>query len=172
MDNPRGNSRLERMHLTMGDMIRTVVYTETDWNSFILRICQSLSYALRLGVSLTIGHSPGKLSYHRDMMVPGRLLLDWDKINSSKLEASEKSNLQTNTKWTDHQYKPGDQVLLLLTSIRSKLTQPTLGPYTITHIHLHGTLRLDRGNYGDTVSVRNIKPFFHLMFCFSPSIVH
>ena len=148
------------MHLSVGDMLRTVTYSGSDWTTFITRICQSVCYALRLGVSLTMGHSPAQMVFNRDMLVPGRLLLDWEKINASRINASNTYLQSTNKKRSEHQYKIGDQVLLIHSStIRSKLQKPSSGPFTITRVHNHGTVRLDKGRYGETVSIRNIRPF-------------
>ena len=109
-------------------------------------------------MSITFGYSPGHLSYQRDMMIPGRILLDWDQINATRLKASNYSLTYSNKRCAFHTYKVGDKVLLIRRSLLSKLQKPTVGIFIIYRVHKNGTVRLNKGNYGETVSIRNIKP--------------
>ena len=49
--NPRSNSTAERMHLTIGDMLRTMSFDGEDWESEVETALQSTTWAIRSTVN-------------------------------------------------------------------------------------------------------------------------
>jgi hypothetical protein len=49
---------------------------------------------------------------------------------------------QTNSKRRQHDYQPGDECLILDHKATSKLEGRFIGPFTITHTHVNGTITI------------------------------
>ena len=58
--NPQANSMIERIHLTMADMLRTLVFTGENWFDEFDASLQSVAWAIRTTVSTATNYSPGQ----------------------------------------------------------------------------------------------------------------
>ena len=82
------------------------------------------------------------------------------KNQGKKLTAAETANKRENKSRLDHIYNNGDKVLLILSDeVKSKLDEPTEGPYTIVKVFQNGTVRINRGTFNEVLHIRNMKPF-------------
>jgi transposase InsO family protein len=135
--NPQGNAICERVHLTMGDMLRTITFTGDDWFHEHNQTLQSVAWAVRSTVTAN-GYSPGQLVFSRDMILSTKVKIDWERIKTLKQAAAVKNNSKENTSRIDHKYQVGDKVLIVLDATerrsQSKLNSPTRGPYVITKV--------------------------------------
>ena len=74
--NPRGNSVVERMHLTAADMLRTMTFTGENWMEGLDKALQTVSWAIRSTVSTMSGYTPGQLIFSRDMIMQSTVITD------------------------------------------------------------------------------------------------
>ena len=74
--NPRGNAIIERMHLTAGDMLRTMEFDGTNWLYEMDRVLQVVAWAIRSTISTTTNYSPGQLVFSRDMIMQSQVTAD------------------------------------------------------------------------------------------------
>ena len=107
----------------------------------------------------TLQVSPGSLVFHRDMLLPIPLLVDFELIRERRQTVIDDNNHCANLRRHSHNYQPGDKVLLLRDS-GAKMESTTSGPYTIERVHTNGTVTILR-NSGvvERVNIRRIKPF-------------
>ena len=158
--NPRSNSAAERMHLTAGDMLRTMVFSGENWQEEVDTALQSVAWALRSTISTMSGYTPGQLVFNKDMIMQNTVIADWEKIKELKRNSAITSNVRENTSRLLHEYKVGDKVLILSYDVKAKMDQPTEGPYVITKVYpSHGTVKIDRGGYQEVIHIRRLKPF-------------
>jgi transposase InsO family protein len=160
--NPQTNSILERIHQTVGDMIRTFrMYDREDldehdpWTGVLTAIMA----ATRSTYSTTTRATPMQLVFGRDTMMNARFIADWDQIRKRKQFLIEVNNQRENKKRRAHVYQQGDKVLQL-NSTSTKYGGPEyLGPYTIVTVNNNGTVLLQKRRFQETVNIRNVKPY-------------
>jgi len=161
--NPRSNGIIERVHLTMGDMIRTMTFSGSDWFSDMQRALDSVAWAVRTTVNPTIKHSPCHLAFSQDMIFRQAVKIDWDNIHNARLKTLAASNTKENKTRIPIQYAPGDKILIVLDSDerrgQPKMNKPTKGPFIVTKVHHNGTVEINRGHFHETINIRRIKPF-------------
>ena len=160
--NPRGNSIVERMHLTAGDMLRTVEFDGNNWSYELNRTLQAVAWAIRSTVSTVVHYSPGQLVFSKDMIMQTQIIADWERIKETRRASTVLSNATENSSRLEHEYKPGDKVLILLRAnneIIPKMAQPTEGPYAILRVYRTGIVKIQRGNYSENIHIRRIKPY-------------
>jgi len=162
--NPKSNGVIERVHLTMGDMLRTMTFSGSDWFTDMQRTLDAVAWAVRTTINPAIKHSPCHLAFNQDMIYRHAVQIDWNSIHQERLQQLAASNNEENRSRIDKNYLPGDQVLIVLDADerrgQPKLNQPTKGPYTITRVHTNGTVELDRGHFTETINIRRLKPFY------------
>jgi hypothetical protein len=161
--NPRSNGVIERVHLTMGDMLRTITFSGSDWFQDMQRALDSVAWAIRTTVNHNIKYSPCHLAFSQDMIFRQAIQIDWDNIHSNRLKLLEASNAKENKSRLIQPYTPGDKVLIVLDPderrSQPKLNKPTKGPFTITKVHSNGTVEINRGSFTEIINIRRIKPF-------------
>ena len=79
--NPAANGICERMHQTVGNVLRTLIHetqprTLGDAKLTIDKALATASHTIRTNISQVTGHSPGALAFHRDMLLDIPLLVD------------------------------------------------------------------------------------------------
>ena len=72
--NPIFDGIYKGMHLTVGNVLRTLIHSEpprglADAEMIIDSALATVSHVIRTNVSQVTGHSPGALAFHRDMML-------------------------------------------------------------------------------------------------------
>ena len=162
--NPQANSILERVHQTLGNIIRTFTVQdsyldeEDPWQG----ILAATMFALRATVHTTTQATPAQLVFGRDAILNVTFEADWNLIRERKQTLIRKNNQRENSKRKVHQYHVGDKVLLKKDILHAKFgSNPWEGPHTIVHVNDNGTIRLRMGAITDTVNIRRVKPYRH-----------
>ena len=160
--NPQANAILERIHQTIGDMIRTFqlpTRADIDTEDPFTGLLSAVAFATRATVHTTLGATPSQLVFGRDAMLNTKYEPDWDTIRAKKQKLIDKNNAKENAKRFPHTYKVGDKVLLKTEANTKYGKNPYEGPYNIVHVNDNGTIRYLKGHVIDTVNIRNIHPY-------------
>ena len=159
--NPQANAILERVHQTIGNIIRTfkvqdmVLDDDNPWDG----ILASTMFALRSTVHTTTQHTPSQRVFNRDSILNVPIEANWKLIKQRKQALINKGNARENSRRKDHTYKIGDKVLLK-NAWPTKFNQDAfLGPYKVTAVRDNGTVRARKGRITDTFNIRNLVPF-------------
>ena len=159
--NPQINAIIERIHLVMLNMLRTlelsdVMWDDEDriWDIYLAKI----SWAIRSTHNTTLKYSPGHIVLHRDMIVQTQKMINWELIKQNKHNVAVRNNLRENSTRLEWDYRIGDKVLLDYK--HRKLDNPYLGPYDIIGIKSNGTVRIQKGRTELTVNIRQLHPFW------------
>jgi hypothetical protein len=159
--NPQANAIIERLHKTLGNMIRTFELNEIEvpekepWKG----ILAAIMYAIRSTYHTTLKATPMQLVFGRDAMLNIKFEANWQNIKMNKQRIIQRNNDQENATRIPHEYKIGDMVLWKNAMVRKFGISPYQGPYKILRVFENGTVRLKRGAIYDTVNIRNIKPY-------------
>ena len=162
--NPKSNGVIEQVHLTMGDMLRNMMFTGDDWFQDMQRALDAVAWALCTTISPKIKHYPCHLAFNQEMIFCRAVAINWETINNERQHLLEASNSKENKSRLEKQYAPGEQILIILDAdecrSQPKLNAPTKGPYTITQVNTNGTFQIQRGNISETINIRRIKHYF------------
>ena len=159
--NPQANSTVERVHLTLGNMLRAFELEKQElddndpWSSFL----SATAFAIRSTYHTVLDATPGQLVFGRDMVLPIQFKADWAEIIQRKRKQIETDNARENSKRIGHTYKVGDKVLLSKPGIIPKMSTPREGPYRIIRVYTNGTVRIQRGPVASRVNIRRLTPF-------------
>ena len=158
--NPQANSIVERVHLTMGNMLRTYDLPDGETTQDqIPGILAAISFGIRSTIHTTMRATPMQLVFGRDSILNVQHLADWKYIQSRKQKMIVKNNIRENAKRTEYVYDLNELVLLKRDWSAKYGTTSYDGPYPITKINDNGTVQLQMDNVYDTVNLRNIKPY-------------
>jgi ribosomal protein L21E len=165
--NPKSNGVIERVHLTMCDMLRTTTFSGADWFGELQHALDAVAWAVRTTVNPLIKHSPCHLAFSQDMVKTWFIIVPLQSTgknvhlerHKSAAASNEKENRSRNAK----HYQPGDSVLIVLDPderrSHPKMSQPTKGPYIITKVNTNGMVEINRGSFNETINIRRLKPF-------------
>ena len=162
--NPQSNSICERMHQTVGNILRTVLYSNPPQNMTQARdiIDQALAtamHAMRSTIATTLGSTPGALAFGRDMFLNIPLVADWQAIASRREQLVNDNLRRANLKRRQYDYASGQQVLKKVHD-PTKLGVRTSGPYTIDRVHVNGTITIQlRPGVTERINIRRVIPF-------------
>ncbi len=161
--NPKSNGVVERVHLTTGDMLRTMTFSGEDWYQDLQRTLDAVAWAIRMTISPTLKYSPCHLAFSQDMIFRKAVTVDWEKVQQEQNKTLAASNSRENKARIAKTYMVGDQVLIMLDADerrgQPKMDRLTRGPFTVTQVHDNGTVTIDRGNFTETINIRRIKPY-------------
>ena len=159
--NPQANAILERVHQTIGNIIRTfrvyemVLVDENPWDG----ILAATMFAVQATVHTTSQYTPAQLVFGRDSILNVRHEANWKIIKERKQKLINKGNERENKNRIDYKYKEGDKVLLK-NAWKTKFNQDAYSdPYKITTVQDNGTIRAKKGRVTDTYNLCNIIPF-------------
>ena len=161
--NPQANSMIERIHQTLGNIIRTFELqndsevTQDSWDG----ILSAVMFALRATYHTTTQATPMQLVFGRDAILNVQFEADWKYIKDRKQKAINYNNQRENSKRIPYKYQVNQQVMLDVTgTTKAKYAKnPYEGPYKILQVNENGTVVLKMGPVIDTVNIRNIKPY-------------
>ena len=159
--NPQANAILERVHQTIGNMIRTFRAQEAEldeedpWSG----ILSATMFAVRSTVHTTNMATPMQLVFGRDAMLNVLHEANWRYIKDRKQKFININNKKENSKRIPHEYKVGEKVLILNESRTKYGTDAYSGPYTVKEVRNNGTLRIQAGIMTDTYNIRNVRPY-------------
>jgi len=136
--NPQANSRIERCHQTLANMIRTWqirdkhdLDPEFGWSG-MLAACRK---AMNSTVHTTSRATPSQLVFVRDALVIVSFEADWQYIKEQKQKLVTQNNKRENTTRIPHAYNVGDIVTVDTGKQRKHGHNPNLGPYRITQAY-------------------------------------
>ena len=121
--NPKSNGVIERVHLTMGDMLQTMTFRGADWYQDMQRALDAVAWAIRTTINPNIKHSPCHLAFNQDMIFRCAVSVDWEAINHERQWLVAASNTKENKSRLNNQYAPGDQVLIILDAMSTEASQ-------------------------------------------------
>jgi len=144
--NPQANSICERMHQTVGNVLRTILHTNppTDIEQAKDIVDDALAtamHAMRVTVSTTLNTTPGALVFNRDMLLNVPLVADWHQLHSRREHLVQESLRRQNAKRRAFDYVIGMQVFKKIIS-PTKLGPRVKGPFTIQQVHANGTITI------------------------------
>ena len=87
-------------------------------------------------------------------------VINWKLITENKRKQIARDNKRENTDRIPHQYQVGDEVLRIKKGIRRKHAKRKTNPYRIKKVHANGTVTIAQGAKRQTISIRNIEPYF------------
>ena len=160
--NPQANAILERIHATIGNIIRThqVLDLELDEEDPWSGILAAAMYATRATIHTTLRATPMQLVFGRDAVLNTKFEADWKYIRDRKQKLIEQNNKRENAKRTIHEYQIGNRVLVAAKLDGKYQGDLWDGPYVIALVNNNGTVSLNRGAYQETINIRRIKPYF------------
>ena len=156
--NPQANAIIERIHQTIGNIIRTFDVQHIDDKDPWAGILAATMFAVRATYHTTLQASPMQLVFGRDAILNINHTTDWEHIRQRKQERINENNKRENAKRHPHQYQLGDRILLRRKK-KSKHELEYEGPYPVTEINDNGTVRYQKGIVNDVVNIRRIKPY-------------
>jgi hypothetical protein len=136
------------------DMANSV--TLNDINVFL----DNAAWAMCFTYHMVLKASPGAAIFGRDMLFDIPFMADWHKIGEQRQSLTNRGNQRKNAKCIDYDYKVGDKVLLINKGILCK-AESAYGkePWTITKVHMHGTIRIQHGTRMEQLSIQRVQPF-------------
>ena len=164
--NPQANSICERMHQTVGNVLRILLHGQppkdvTRAKEFIDEALSIAMHAMRAGVHTTLGSSPGSLVFNRDMFLNVPLMADWTAITKRREHLVNENLMRENSRRRQYDYQP-NQLILKKNSNPRKLGERTSGPYAITHVHTNGTVTIELNDHTtERINIRRIIPYKH-----------
>lgn len=162
--NPQANSILERIHLTIGNLLRSFDLKDLEegftFGEAFEGLLSAVRFATRATVHTTLKATPMQLVFGRDAILNTTFEANWKYIKDRKQRLIDQNNARENAKRIPHVYNIGDEVLYRV-PVDTKFGEPEwTGPHSIERVHANGTVRLRRGIVTETVNIRNIKPYF------------
>jgi Reverse transcriptase (RNA-dependent DNA polymerase)./Integrase core domain. len=166
--NPQANAIVERAHLTMASMLRTMVLETTNGNrrllpqdidDFVSTALACTQRAINATVHSITKESPGAFIFQRDMLLPIQSFANWELARAKRSENNVKNLFSENQRRRPFDWQPGMNVLLENT--RHKMDPKFIGPFPITRVHTNGTVTIRRGNTFQRVNIRWIKLYHH-----------
>jgi len=107
--NPQSNALCERMHQTVGNVLRALLHGRPPQNittakEFVDEALSIATHAMRAGVHTTL--SPGSLVFNRNMFLNIPLIVDWHTITQRREHLIHENLLRENQKRRRHDYAP------------------------------------------------------------------
>ena len=162
--NPQSNAVCERMHQTVGNILRTMLKSNPPQNmqeaqDILDAALSTVMHALRSNISTALNGSPGALTFNRDMFVNIPLIADWHLITTNREQIVNNQLQRSNAKRRRYDYTTGMRVLKKLHK-PTKLGNRVSGPYNITQVHVNGTITiLLRPGVTERINIRRVIPY-------------
>jgi transposase InsO family protein len=157
--NPQSNAIIERVHQTIGNILRTfpreMLNGKDPWSG----ILAATMFAVRATYHTTMQATPTQLVFGRDAILNTKFEANWALIKQRKQQLIDMNNKRENQGRIKHYYKENDKVLYKVPTTSKFGEDPWMGPYTVLKSYDNGTVRLQMGKVLETVNIRNIKPF-------------
>ncbi len=161
--NPQANAIIERVHKTIGDMIRTMQLQDMEEEDPIDGILAAVAFGIRATFHTTLEASPSQLVFGRDAILNIRHEANWKHIQMRKQNKINLNNAKENESRRDYTYKIGDKVLVQNYNHRKFGSDPFIGPFTVSKVNNNGTVQLNqqlsRGIMSQVWNIRKLKPY-------------
>ena len=159
--NPQANAIVERVHQTIGNMIRTFevqdiedLDEEDPWSG----ILTAVAFAVRATIHTTTRATPIQLVFGRDAMLNIPFTANWKLIEERKRKLIERNNKRENSKRLDHTYQAEDLVVIKQAQNTKFGKNPYKGPYTVVSA-AGANVVVNEGNTTDVYNIRQVKPY-------------
>ncbi len=129
--------------------------TPNDANVFLA----NAAWAIRSTYHLVLKASPGAAIFEQDMLFNIPFMADWRKIGERRQSLTDRGNQHENAKRIDYNYKVGDKILVINKGILRKAAAYGNEPWTITTVHMNGTIRIQCGTKTEQHGIRRVEPF-------------
>ena len=162
--NPQSNAICERMHQTIGDILRVVLHTNPprnmdDANQVMDNALATCMHATRCAVSAPIKTTPGAMVYGRDMIMDVPLIANLAVIRDGRQQMIDENLIKQNKKRIEHHFRVGDRVEQIVWN-KTKLSNRSDGPFQVLATHCNGTITIQRTpTVTDTQSTRWFAPY-------------
>ena len=160
--NPIAQSLVERLHLSIGDYLRTSIYAE-DWQEDVNSLIQAVAWAIRTTTPGNAPYCPAQMAFGQDMLLRRKVIIDWQLLKEQRQKQAIANNIKENKNRRPHLYKIGDWVLIVEKQYerakKPKLSSPTEGPYKILKVYTNSNVRIMRGQYEEDISIRRLRPY-------------
>jgi Integrase zinc binding domain len=157
--NPQANAIIERVHQTIGNILRTFSKELLDVKDPWSGILAATMFAVRATYHTTLQATPSQLVFGRDAILNVKFEANWAFIKEHKQKIIAQNNKRENSSRIEYKYKVNDKVLYKNRTEGKYSEDPWKGPYNIVKVNDNGTVRLQMGKFTDTINIRNIKPF-------------
>ena len=162
--NTQSNSICERMHQTVGNILRTLLYSNppknmTQAKDIMDAALSTAMHAMRCTIATTIGSTPGSLAFSRDMFLNIPLIADWQSIAQRREHFINENLRRENARRRQYDYVPGQKILKKVHD-PTKLGVRTSGPYTVLRTHVNGTVTINlRPGVSERINIRRVIPY-------------
>ena len=161
--NPQANAILERIHQTIGNMIRTTQVQDSTEEEPWAGVLAAVAFATRATYHTTLQATPAQLVFGRDAILNIKHEANWQYIKQRKQQLINKNNARENAKRKPHEYKANDKVLVKNPDNRKFGSNPYIGPFTVTSVNNNGTVELQqdltKGSVTKPWNIRQLKPY-------------
>ena len=98
------------------------------------------------------------------MLFRQKIIVDWEELKQLRKKQHLANNIKENRHRREHKYKVGDLVLIIMKSYerskKPKISEFAEGLYKVLRVHKNGTLRIQRGDFEETVHIRRLRPYY------------
>jgi hypothetical protein len=157
--NPQANAIIERVHQTVGNVIRTFNVHAMDQDDPWTGMLAAAMFAVRATHHTTLQASPMQLVFGRDAILNIKHVSNWEHIRERKQLRINENNKRENKSRREHDCSLGDKTLVKARK-HSKHELEFDGPYEITQVNDNGTVRFQKGTANDVVNIPRVKPFY------------
>ena len=157
--NPQANLVIERIHQTLGNIIRVYDYNALDSEDPWSGPLSAAMFALRATYHTTLQASPAQLVFGRDAILNTRFEADWHLIKQRKQRLINENNKRENRHRIPHTYNVGDKILYHVPQASKFGKNEYNGPYDVLEVFTNGTVRVRMGPTIEVVNIRNIRPY-------------
>ena len=163
--NPQANAVCERLHLTVRNVLRTMVHFNppADIANAALLVdtaLQTAAYSARTAMHGSLKHSPGSLAHHHDMLFDIPLIADMETVRQHRQQIVDAHAQLGNSTRVSHDYRVGERVLIHATDYGKLDLRTNANPLRITRVHVNGTVTVQRGPYvTERLSIRRLVPY-------------
>jgi transposase InsO family protein len=162
--NPQANAICERMHQTVANSLRSLIYTNPPNNmeeaNTMVDDCLALAMrAQRTAIHTALRLSPGAFVFQRDMLLDIPLIANMELIRERRQHLINEQLRRHNAKRISYDYLVNDLILIKVDD-PTKMEERNIGPFPITQIHINGTVTIRRRPHVlQRINVRRIKPY-------------
>ena len=157
--NPQANAILERIHQTLGNILRTLDKDNLDEEDPWSGVLAAAMFALRATYHTTTQATPAQLVFGRDAILNTVFQANWKYIKDRKQKLIHKNNIQENSKRIPYTYQVGDKVLVDLGDVKTKFDPKYEGPFSVVQVNNNSTVCICKGAVSKTVNIRIIHPY-------------
>ena len=144
-------------------MLRTaeIDMADTVSESDIVDFLTNAEWAVCSTYHKVLKASPGAAIFGRDMLFDILFIADWNKIGDYRQCQTDGNTRCENKTCVDWDYKVGDKALVHKDGIICKTeSRYDSDPWTITSVHMNGTIRIQCRAKSEHLNIRRVTPYF------------